>query len=275
MLAATIDFEFELEPVTFVQRRHASTFHCRNVDECVGLSIVALNEAEAFHRVEELDRSAGLFTGQLALWCATETAASATSTAARGRSRITVAWRTAIGDGHGLAVDLEVGCRDTTATIDESEAKWLTLGKTSKSGLLDCRNVHEHVLSAIIANDEAETLLSVKELYDAGAFTDDLGRHAATSAATGTAASETATAAAAKPAAAVAAAKAIAAAAAEAITATAAAAETVAAASKSAAVAAAAAAFIAAETVALVASASAAFTATTSIETHALPYSFA
>jgi hypothetical protein len=238
------------------------------VNECIGLSIVALNEAEALHRVEELDRAAGFFTGQLALWCATETAASAT---AWSRSSITVAGRTTIGNGHWLAIDLEVGCRDTTATIDEGEAQRLTFGKTGQTGLFDSRDVNEHVFCAIIANDETETLLSVEELYDTGAFTDDLGRHAATSAATATAASETT--AAAESAAAAAAAEAIATTAAEAITA--AAAKTVAAAaSETAAVAASAAAFIAAEAVALVASTSAAFTATTSIETHALPYSF-
>jgi hypothetical protein len=43
--------------------------------------------------------------------------------------------------------------------------------------------VDEHVLTAIIAHDEAEALLAVEEFNDALAFADDLGRHAATRAA--------------------------------------------------------------------------------------------
>ncbi|GLT02639.1 hypothetical protein GCM10007897_40580 [Sphingobium jiangsuense] len=54
----------------------------------------------------------------------------------------------------------------------------------------------EHVLAAVIANDEAEALLPVEEFDDAGAFADDLGRHAAEPAATATAAPATAEAAA-------------------------------------------------------------------------------
>jgi predicted tellurium resistance membrane protein TerC len=49
--------------------------------------------------------------------------------------------------------------------------------------------MNEHVLSAVIANDEAETFLAVEEFDRARAFADDLGRHTATRAA---AAAETA-----------------------------------------------------------------------------------
>jgi len=134
--------------------------------------------------------------------------------------------------------------------------------------LLDRGDVHENVLTAIIANDEAETLLAVEELNDALAFADDLGRHAAAT----TAAAETAAAASrTEPAATATAAEAItaakAAAAAEAITAAAEAAATEA---VTAAKAATAAKIIAAEAVALVFAA--ALTALTSIETHALQF---
>jgi hypothetical protein len=245
MLATTVDFKFELETVALIQRGHASAFYGRDVDECIRLSVVALNEAEALHCVEELDRAAGFFTGQLALRCVTATKA-ATSTTARGRSCIAIAWRAAIGNSHRLAINLKIGCRDASATIDEGEAQRLTFRKTGETGLLDCRDVNENVFGTIIANDKAETFLPVEEFYNASAFTNDLCRHSAAS----TAAGEPAAAAAAT------------------------AAEPVAAASETAAVAAAAAAFIAAEAVAFVASTSAAFAATTSIETHALPYSF-
>jgi hypothetical protein len=50
--------------------------------------------------------------------------------------------------------------------------------------------VNEHIFTAIVTDDEAESLLAVEEFYDTGAFTDDLGRHAGTAATT--AATETA-----------------------------------------------------------------------------------
>jgi hypothetical protein len=52
----------------------------------------------------------------------------------------------------------------------------------------------EHVLAAIVANDEAEALLRIEEFDDALAFANDLGRHSATR----TAAAEATTAAAAE-----------------------------------------------------------------------------
>jgi hypothetical protein len=50
--------------------------------------------------------------------------------------------------------------------------------------------VNEDVLAAIVTNDEAKALLTIEEFYDAGAFSDNLGRHAAT--ATAAAAAKTA-----------------------------------------------------------------------------------
>jgi hypothetical protein len=79
--------------------------------------------------------------------------------------------------------------------------------------------VNEHVLAAIVANDEAEALLAVEELYGALGFTNDLRGHAAAAAAA-TAAAETTAAAAAIATAAAATAEAIATAA-EAVAATA------------------------------------------------------
>jgi hypothetical protein len=130
----------------------------------------------------------------------------------------------------------------------------------------------EHVLAAVIANDEAETLLRVEELYDALAFADDLRGHsatAATAAATKAAAATTAAAEATATAAAVAAAT----------TAAIAEGRPVAEASASAAVAAAAAAllksyliaeiaFFAEDIVALVTTAATAVPLAPSIETH-------
>jgi hypothetical protein len=52
--------------------------------------------------------------------------------------------------------------------------------------------VNEHILAAVIADDEAEALLRVEEFDDAFAFADDLRRHSSTGAATGTTATEAA-----------------------------------------------------------------------------------
>jgi hypothetical protein len=139
--------------------------------------------------------------------------------------------------------------------------------------------VDEHVLSAIIADDEAEAFLRIEEFDDAFAFADDLGRH---SAGTAAAAAETATAAAAAVTTAAAVAEATAAAA-EAAAVTEAAASAAIAASSAAAAAIAAALLetaakfwntLFAETVALVATAATALTLAPSIETHIRPNSF-
>jgi len=58
--------------------------------------------------------------------------------------------------------------------------------------------VHEHIFTAIIALDEAETLARIEEFHDALALADDLGRHAATPAATAKSAATAARATAAK-----------------------------------------------------------------------------
>jgi hypothetical protein len=133
--------------------------------------------------------------------------------------------------------------------------------------------VNEHILAAIVTDDEAEALLRIEEFDDALAFADDLRRHAAasatTSAAAETAASATAEAAATATAEAIAASAVTAAATtAEAITAPAVAATAATIAAATTTVAAAATKIIAAEAVALILAA--ALTAPPSIETHAV-----
>ena len=243
------------------------------MDEGVGLAIIALNEAKALHRVEEFDRAAGAFAGQLALRAATIATGGAETTGAGFARRATVR------HGERFAFDLEIGCRNLAATIDQGEAKLLTFGQASQAGLFDSTDMHEHVLAAIIANDEAEALLPIEEFNDASAYANDLRRHAATTAAA--AATEAAAVATAKAAAAGAITATEAAAKATAITAetTAAAAEAVTAteaATKTTATTAAASALVVeivvAETVALVLAAPA---AAPSVKTHALLVTFA
>ena len=224
--------------------------------ERVRLAVIALDEAEAFHRVEELDRSAGLLAGELAL-----------------RTAIAAGTATATGalDRHRLTFDAKVSRRNAPAAIDEGELKRLTVGQVSETRLLDRGDVNEHVLSAVVAYDEAKALLRIEEFDDAFGFADDLGRHPAATAATAAAEASATTAAAA----AISTAAAAVAASPAAVAVSAAAAAT----AESASPAAVAAAllksdlgmllFFAEETVALITTASAAVSLAPSIETHA------
>src|SRR3546814_14674148 len=65
-LAAVVDFDVESDAVALVETRHAGALHRADVDEGVGLSVVARDEAEALRSVEEFDGARGAFTGQLA-----------------------------------------------------------------------------------------------------------------------------------------------------------------------------------------------------------------
>jgi hypothetical protein len=238
--AALIDFDIEFKPVAFIEAAQPSALDRGDVNEGVGLAIVALDKAETLHRIEELDGASRLFTGQLAL-----RATSAATIAAKAAPVRTRFART-IFDRHRLAFDLEFGRGYLAATIDQREAERLALGQARQASLFNCGNVHEHIFAAIIAHDEAEALLTVEKFDDAGAFAHDLGRHrgtgcptAAKSAAAATEAVPTAT---------------------EAVTA----AETIAARCGISTIA------LVAEAVALVPAAPAAIAATPSIKTHAL-----
>ena len=228
----------------------------------IGLTVIALNEAEAFHSVEELDRAARTFAGKLTLRSAITCRGATAETAGAWFTCFTR--RAAIGHRKGFAIDLQIGRRNLAAAIDQGEAQRLTFGQTCQAGLLDCADVNEHIFATIVTHDKAEALLSIEELYNAGAFPNDLGRHAATAAASTRATAATAeaiTAAAAATAETVAATKA-AAATAEAITAAAKTAATLFCVSAE---------ILVAETVPLVLAAPAA----TSIKTHALLVTFA
>src|SRR4029079_11332553 len=101
----------------------------------------ALDEAEPFHRVEELDRPAGLLASQLTL---------RSTGAAAGSAR---AAATAPLDCHRLAFDAKVGRRDPPAAIDQRELERLAVGEVGQAGLLDrkdmgqtCPSAHTHTL---------------------------------------------------------------------------------------------------------------------------------
>src|SRR3546814_18010251 len=67
IFATTIDFQFEIEPVTFVKRCHASTLYRADMYKRIGLPIIALNKAKAFHSIDELTHATRLFSSALAL----------------------------------------------------------------------------------------------------------------------------------------------------------------------------------------------------------------
>lgn len=104
-LAALIDFDIEFEPVALVQATQARTLDCRNMNKCIGLAIIALDETKAFHGVEELDGTSRLFTRQLALRATATAATIATKAATPFGARFA---RT-IFDGHWLPIDLQFG----------------------------------------------------------------------------------------------------------------------------------------------------------------------
>src|SRR5215203_3142260 len=67
IFTAAVDLDLELESVAFIERGDARALHGGNVNKSVGLPIVTLDEAEALHRVEELDRPARLLACELPL----------------------------------------------------------------------------------------------------------------------------------------------------------------------------------------------------------------
>jgi hypothetical protein len=174
MFAAAIDLEFEGQAVAFVECWKTGTLDSRNVNESVRLPVIALDEAEALHRVEELDGALRLFAGQLAL----------------GSALLPL-------DHYRLALDLKVGRRNPAAAIHQGKAERLPFREIGKACLLNRRDVNEDVLASIIANDETETLLRIEEFDDALGLADDLRGHSATATATATAAKSAAAAAAA------------------------------------------------------------------------------
>lgn len=173
ILPAPIDFDIELDPVTFVQALQARTLDRADMDESIGLTIVARDKAEALHRVEELDRSRRLLASQLAL-----------------RRRL------ALLNGNHVPNSLEIAGGNLAATVDKSEFELLAFGQSFQAGSFHRADMDEDIVSALVALDESEALARIEKLYGTATFADDLCRHPAASAtaATGAAATESATA---------------------------------------------------------------------------------
>ena len=105
-------------------------------------AVVTRDEAEALHRIEELDRSAGFLAGQLPLRAAAVTRTSANTRTGSAAAAL---------DRHRLAFDAQIGRRDAATAIDQSEFEWLAVGEVGETGLLDRGNVDKHILATVIA----------------------------------------------------------------------------------------------------------------------------
>ena len=114
VLASSIDFDVELDPITLVEPGHAGTLDGADVHKRVRLAIITGDEAEALHGVEELDRTGRLVARQLALG-----------------SRFALF---ALLDRDDVANNLKVGRRDLAAAIDELELQLLTFSETFETG---------------------------------------------------------------------------------------------------------------------------------------------
>lgn len=165
VLAAAINFDVEFQLVTFVEVRQASAFDRADVNERIRLSIVTLNKAKALHRVEELDSSSGFFAGQLALRPATAAAT------------IIIARRAGF-DRNDITDEFNISRRNTATAIDQRIFQLLSFAEARNTGLLNGTDVNKHIFSAAVLNDEAKALLTIEEFDCAGAFANNLGRHA-------------------------------------------------------------------------------------------------
>jgi hypothetical protein len=164
------------------------------VNEGICLAIITSDEAEALRRVEELHCARRAFARQF-------------TTAARGAASawcfITITTWCEFFNWHWLAFDLQIDGGDFAVAFNEGEAERLARSQTGEADLFHSADVNEDVFAAIIAGHKAEALASIEELYAAGAFTDNLCGHTATTvAAAEAAAAATATVAAAEAAAA-------------------------------------------------------------------------
>src|SRR3546814_18867885 len=56
-LAAPVDLQLEAEALNLVPALQPRPLDSRDMDQCIGLAVHALNEAENLHRVEQINRS--------------------------------------------------------------------------------------------------------------------------------------------------------------------------------------------------------------------------
>src|SRR3546814_2372061 len=84
----------------------------------IGLPVIALNKAKAFHSIEELDRATRLFSRELALG----------STIIPTKAASVLGWssRRPISHGQGFTLDLQVGSGHFAAAVDQCKFEGLS-----------------------------------------------------------------------------------------------------------------------------------------------------
>lgn len=169
VLPAPVDLEIEFVTIALVDSRQARALDRADMDEGIGLAVIANDEAESLHRIEELDRSGRLLSGQLAL---------------RGTAAIAPIAATAIVHGNDIADDLEILRRNLATAIDKVEFEFLTFGKTLQPGAFNGADMDEDIFTATVLLDEAEAFLRIEELDGSLAGADNLCGHAVESAST-------------------------------------------------------------------------------------------
>jgi hypothetical protein len=136
------------------------------MDKCIRLSIVALNEPEAFAAVEKLYGTGGFFSGKFP--------ARGTTAAA-----ILAMASTTIGNIYKIAFDLNVRSRNLPAAVNERKAQCLAFGETFQARAFYLTDMDKNIFAATILYDEAKTLLRIKKFNRPGAFANNLVRHTA------------------------------------------------------------------------------------------------
>ena len=179
MLSASVDFEIELVTLALVEAAEPRPFDRADVNERIGLTVVARQEAETLHRIEELHRAYRLLAGKLTTRSAFASIAAATGAAAAALFL----------HGNDIAYDLKILSRDLPASVDQVEFEFLAFAQAFETSAFDRADMDEDIFSAAILLDEAEALLRVEELDRSLAGSDDLGRHAVST--TGSAAAAT------------------------------------------------------------------------------------
>lgn len=183
IFAATINFNVESQTVILGYGTNARTLKRGNVNEHIFTAIIALDETESLHVVEELHRAIGTFAGRFAHRSAIKTTtltATLETTAVTAIATVkTRALRTgcALGNRHRFTVNHKIGRRHLAATINQRKFQWLTLGQTGEASLFDSTDMNEHIVGTVINLDEAEALLIVEEFNDTLAVSNDLSRH--------------------------------------------------------------------------------------------------
>src|SRR3546814_19040257 len=107
----------------------------------IGLPIIALNKAKAFHSIEELDRATRLFSRELALG----------STIIPTKAASVLGWssRRPISHGKGFTLDLQVRSGHFAAAFDQCKFEGLSFRQPVHSGLLTRPYFHQPILPPI------------------------------------------------------------------------------------------------------------------------------